>query len=193
MLKAKSQFEDEFNDKVKVKSFLDSIRRNSIKSRSAYLDGIRHFENFIVQTYGKYNCETILEPLTNNQINVYEMFDSFVSYISQERNGINPKTIRLYVAAIRSYLAYYDIDVLPSKFKRKVKMPRIYREDEEAIDAPDIRKILLGCNNRRLKVALLVLASGGMRATEALQLETLTLILIQNQLRLGLDLNSQQR
>ena len=46
-------------------------------------------------------------------------------------------------------------------------MPRIYREDEEAIDASDIRKILLGCNNRRLKVALLVLASGGMRATEA--------------------------
>ncbi len=121
MLKAKSQFEDEFNDKVKVKSFLDSIGRNSIKSRSAYLAGIRHFENFIVQTYGQYNCETILEPLTNNQINVYEMFDSFVSYIPQERNGINPKTIRLYVAAIRSYLAYYDIDVLPSKFKRKEK------------------------------------------------------------------------
>jgi integrase len=31
----------------------------------------------------------------------------------------------------------------------------------------DIRKILLSCNNRRLKPYLLVLASGGMRASEA--------------------------
>ena len=43
-------------------------------------------------------------------------------------------------------------------------MPKMYREDEEALDASDIRKILLGCNNRRLKSYLLVLASGGMRA-----------------------------
>jgi hypothetical protein len=38
------------------------------------------------------------------------------------------------MAGLRSYLAYYDIDVVPSKFKRKVKMPKAYREDEEALD-----------------------------------------------------------
>jgi hypothetical protein len=47
-------------------------------------------------------------------------------------------------------------------------MPRTYREDEQALDASDIRKILLSCNNRRLKPYILVLASGGMRAVEAL-------------------------
>jgi integrase len=72
------------------------------------------------------------------------------------------------MAAIRSYLAYYDIDIIPSKFKRKVKMPKMYREDEEPLDASDIRKILLSCSNRRLKAYLLALASGGMRAVEAL-------------------------
>ena len=45
-------------------------------------------------------------------------------------------------------------------------MPKLHREDEEPIDANDIRKILLSCNNRRLKSYLLVLASGGMRAVE---------------------------
>ena len=44
----------------------------------------------------------------------------------------------------------------------------MYREDEEPLDVSDIRKILLQCNNRRLKAYLLVLASGGMRAVEAL-------------------------
>ena len=48
-------------------------------------------------------------------------------------------------------------------------MPKLYREDE-ALDASDIRKILLSCNNRRLKAYLLVLASGGMRAIEVWQL-----------------------
>ena len=65
-------------------------------------------------------------------------------------------------------MAYHDIDVMPSKFKRKVKMPKSYREDEEPLDVSDIRKILLSCNNRRSKAYLLVLASGGMRAAEAL-------------------------
>ena len=47
-------------------------------------------------------------------------------------------------------------------------MPKIYREDEEPLDVQDIRKILLSCNNRRLKTYLLVLASSGIRATEGL-------------------------
>jgi integrase len=62
---------------------------------------------------------------------------------------------------------FYDIDVIPSKFRRKVKVPKRYREDEEPIDVNDIRRILLNCNNRKLKSYLLVLASGGMRAVEA--------------------------
>jgi integrase len=74
----------------------------------------------------------------------------------------------LYVAGVRSYLAYFDIEIMPSKFKRKVRMPKLYREDEQPIDAEDIRKILLSCNNRRLKTYLLILASGAMRARELL-------------------------
>jgi integrase-like protein len=45
-------------------------------------------------------------------------------------------------------------------------MPRTIKEKEEPIDAADVRKILLSCNNRRLKTYLLVLASGGLRAVE---------------------------
>jgi Phage integrase family len=47
-------------------------------------------------------------------------------------------------------------------------MPKLYREDEEPLDVSDIRRILLSCNNRRLKAYLLVLASGGVCAVEAL-------------------------
>jgi integrase len=99
---------------------------------------------------------------------VYTVLDKFVLYLLNVNANLTPNSINLYVAAIRSYLAYYDIDVVPSKFKRKVKMPKSYREDEEAIDVSDIRRLLLSCNNRRLRTYLLLLASGGMRATECL-------------------------
>ncbi|HYV52144.1 MAG TPA: hypothetical protein VE971_02515 [Candidatus Eisenbacteria bacterium] len=52
-------------------------------------------------------------------------------------------------------------------------MPKSYREDEEPLDASDIRKIMLACNNRRLKTYLLVLASGGMRVVEDLAITIL--------------------
>jgi hypothetical protein len=80
---------------------------------------------------------------------------------------LSMNTIKSYVAATRSYFQFNDIDIVIAKFKRKVKMPKYHREDEEALDAADIRKILLSCSNRRLKPYLLVLASGGLRAREA--------------------------
>jgi integrase len=99
-------------------------------------------------------------------IDVYELLDSFVPYLIALKLSV--KSIMIYLTATRSYLAYYDVDVIPSKYRRRVKVPKLYREDEEPIDVKDIRKILLSCNNRRIKTYLLILASGGMRATEAL-------------------------
>jgi site-specific recombinase XerD len=156
----------------KIKIFLDSIARNSIKSKNCYSSGIVLLQDFLnaeeqKQKYNCCNCETILLPLMDNSVNVYELLDSFISYILTIKPEITPKSLSVYLTAIRSYFAFYDIDVIPSKFRRKVKVPKLYKEDEEPIDASDIRKLLLNCNNRRLKSYLLILISGGMRATEA--------------------------
>jgi integrase len=152
----------------RVTTFLSNMERNSASSRHAYQNGLIHFQKLLSQNYPSYNLETILKPLAENKINPYELLDGFVSYL--QSLNLTPSSIKLYVASIRSYFAYCDIDVIPSKFKRKVKMPKSYREDEEPLDVNDIRKILLNCNNRRLKIFLLILASGGMRVVEALAL-----------------------
>ncbi|MGH9982393.1 MAG: tyrosine-type recombinase/integrase [Nitrososphaeraceae archaeon] len=59
------------------------------------------------------------------------------------------------------------MDIVPAKFKKRVRIPKIYHEEEEPIDAKDIRQLLLNCHNRRLKAFILVLASSGLRASEA--------------------------
>ena len=108
-----------------------------------------------------------MDALLKNQINVYSLLDDFISYlVSRHGRKLSSNSILLYVAGTRSYLLYYDIDIVQAKFKRRVKLPKNHREDEEPIDASDIRKILLSCNNVRLKSYLLVLASGALRANE---------------------------
>ena len=157
---------EQVNVMPKVQSFLESVSRNSKNSSRVYESGIIYFSSFMIQRDLNHTVETILEPLGRNEINLYQLFDGFVAFLLS--SGLSIPSIRLYVAAMRSYFAYHDIDVIPSKFKRKVRMPKLYREDEQPIDAEDIRKILLSCNNRRMKAYLLVLASGAMRAMEAL-------------------------
>ncbi len=149
--------------------FLDTVGKNSRNTRRNYETALVHLERFLRNRYaGEYNVDSIIDLISSNQMNVYELFDGFVSFEcipgSQEKN--KPQSIKIYTAGIKSYFAYFDIDIIPSKFKRKVKMPKTLYEKEEPLDAADIRKILLSCNNRRLKSYLLVLASGGLRAVE---------------------------
>jgi integrase len=160
--------EKQITDYKAVNIFLLSISRNSLKSKYSYQSGLAHFQKFLEQKYPRYDIQTISKSLSNKELDMYTLLDEFVSYLMKDVPNLTSNSIKLYMAAMRSYLAYYDIDVIPSKFRRKVKMPKLYREDEEPLDASDIRKILLSCNNRRLKAYLLVLASGGMRAVEAL-------------------------
>jgi integrase len=159
-----------------VSTFLNSIGRNSKNSRKAYHTGLMHFENFLEKKY-KFKPERIISSLfsklkKDQKINVYELLDNFVTYLTSNTT-VSSLTIKLYVAAVRSYLEFYDIDVVPSKFRRRVKIPRYYREDEYPVDVHDIRKLLLKCTNRRLKAYLLVLASSGMRPIEACALRIL--------------------
>lgn len=89
-----------------------------------------------------------------SKVNVYELFDSFVSYVLATKPDITPNSLSLYIAALKSYFAYYDIDVIPSTFRRKVKMPKLYKEDEEAIDAAEIRKKLSTLSDEMRRVLL---------------------------------------
>ena len=74
------------------------------------------------------------------------------------------------MAAVRSFLMYYDIDIVPSKFRRRVKMPKSYLDPEEPLSLSDIRDLLEFCNNTRLTCYLLLLVSSGLRPKEAASL-----------------------
>ncbi|CAN5535706.1 hypothetical protein BH18THE2_BH18THE2_37400 [soil metagenome] len=172
-LRSRISIRQTFENLPKVKVFLESIGRNSPCTRKNYETGLVHFHDFLDTKYSNgYSLETILNVLKENQLDVYRLIDNFITYeVNKQGNQkITPQSIMTHLVGIKSYLAYYDIDIIPSKFKRKVKLPKAAREDEEPLDIQDIRTILLACNNRRLKTYILVLASAGLRAIEGLSL-----------------------
>lgn len=164
---------------TKAADYLQDKATRSINTASSFSFGLLHLNSFIKKKYNdKHDIQTILPLLLKEQRKhdgeqklLYELLRGFVSYLQNDsKNGhsLTPKTIRDYMVTARSYLGYNNIDISIPKFKRRVTMPAIYREDEAPIDSNDIKNILNHCNNRRLKAYILVLASSGTRAVEAL-------------------------
>lgn len=154
---------------MKVEQFLDSKARNSQQTKRVYSFALSHFEKFLSKD--GYDLENILNPLTKNKVSVYDLLDRFVNYLMKITPKLSEASIELYMAGVKSYLEFYDIDISSNKFRRKVTMPKKRRVNKEPLDAQTIRTLLLACNNQRLKVFLLVLASSGMRASEAITLK----------------------
>jgi integrase len=153
------------NEDAKINVFLESIGRNSNNSRKLYRTGLYHFAQFLKP---EQTPDTIILLLQNQRINQYELLDQFVSYLLKQHIAIS--TLKIYIAVVRSYLEYNDVDISNTKFKRKVKVPKAYPDSEEPLTLTDIRELLEFNSNHRLRAFILLLTSSGMRAIEACSL-----------------------
>ena len=132
-----------------------------------------HFETFLHGKYqGKHSLTTIIQALIDKEIDVYTLLNQFIQHLFKlnDKRKLSYSTINNYLGSVRSYLQNYDVEISTWKFKHKVRIPKTPKHEAQPIDASDIRKILKATNNRRLKAYLLVLASSGLRATEAITL-----------------------
>ncbi|MGA8914904.1 MAG: hypothetical protein WB474_02830, partial [Nitrososphaeraceae archaeon] len=72
-------------EQSKVQDFLNSVARNSEKTRKLYGFSLTHFQSFLSTDdsgrYSQFSAGSILPVLSNNQINVYTLIDDFVSYL----------------------------------------------------------------------------------------------------------------
>lgn len=153
-------------DKPEVRTFLESKARNSKNTAESYREGIYRFDQFLRASHPKTDAVTVLKGIRKKQLDVYKLFDQFISYLQGHEYTV--ASIRNFLAGVRSYVQYHDIDVIPAKFKHKVTMPNDRKEDEYALDREEIRKILTNIRQQRLKTYCIVLACGGMRAEEGL-------------------------
>jgi integrase len=115
----------------------------------------------------KLTLDDLLKAIKEDLYNPYDVSSNYIAYL-QAGNTISSSTLKQRVTTAKNFLEYFDVDISPRKFKLKVKLPKVIRRDIQALTKEDIVNILNACSDIRLKTYVLLLASTGMRASEAL-------------------------
>jgi hypothetical protein len=81
-------------------------------------------------------------------VDIYDLLDSFVSWLIERTNADGSKllssvSIKNRVINVKNFLEYYDIVIIPHKFRSRVNLPRVYDQDKEALTKNDIIRILI--------------------------------------------------
>gem|GEM_PF-624812 len=150
-----------------VHEFLSSKARGSINGNIGYKTSLIYLHQFLSVSvkYSGMTLETIISSFNSKSIDLYRFLNEFVAFL--QTKNLSVSSMVQYMTSVKSYLQFHDIDIAPYKFKKRVIFPKILDDEEFVIDQNDARKIILECQNHRLKIFLLVLASSGARAIEA--------------------------
>jgi hypothetical protein len=94
-LKSKISIRQNFENLPKVRVFLESIGRNSLRTRKNYETGLVHFHDFLDIKYSNgYSLESILKVLKDNQLDVYELIDNFITYEVNKQGNQKIRNLR---------------------------------------------------------------------------------------------------
>ena len=161
-------FRTDFYNSESLMKFIKSVTvRNKNTARQYHLR-LSLFAKFIEEKY-KINLDKFLQQLKNKDFDPYDVLNDYCIFLQSNYN-IGPITFRDKIITVKTFLEYSDVDISPRKFKLKVRFPKTISKHKEAIDKEDIIKILNGCSDLRVKTYVMLLASTGLRATEALSI-----------------------
>ena len=165
-----------------LKKFIQSVTVRNKITAIQYNSRLLIFERFLKKNY-KINLDNLIQKIKSTEYNPYDIFNDYCIFLQNNYN-LGSLAFRDKIITVKTFLEYNDIEISPRKFKLKVRFPKIVLRNKAAIDKEDIIKILNGCSNLRLKTYLMLLASTGMRATEALSIRLKDLDLESNPAKL---------
>jgi len=165
-----------------LSKYIKSISMMNSASAREYRFRLRGFGNFIAVEY-KITLDDLIMTIKDGPLDPYDVLSSYISYL-QTRNNISALSLKQRVTTAKNFLEYFDVEISPRKFKIKVKLPKIVRNDIQALTKEDITNILNACSDIRLKTYVMLLAATGMRASEALSIRLVDCELSNNPPRL---------
>ena len=166
------------SDLEPLAKFTNSVSISNSNTARIYYSRLLFFARFAKENYG-INLREMIHKITSNEYNLYDILNDYCLYLKNNSNLSN-STLKDKIITTKTFLEFNDIEISPKKFKLKVRYPKTVIRHKEAIDKEDIIKILNGCSDLRLKTYLMLLASTGLRATEALSIRIKDLIIDYN-------------
>ena len=155
-------------DSESLMKFINSVSIRNQNTAKAYHSRLLFFARFT-----KEKCRLILDEmiqkLKDKEYDPYDILNNYCLFLKNNYN-LSSTAFQDKIMTVKTFLEYNDIELSPKKFKLKVIYPKTIFRHKEAIDKEDIVKILNGCSDLRLKTYVMLLASTGLRATEALSI-----------------------
>jgi integrase len=133
-----------------------------------YLFRLNNFRTFITNHCNSAGLDDVIAQINEKQKDPYYLLNLYCAYLVTAH--FSPSYIKNCIITVKNFLEYYDVELSPRKFKMKVKLPRVVKSAKEALSRADIIDILNACSDIRLKTYVMLLASTGMRAVEALSI-----------------------
>jgi integrase len=153
-----------------IADYLSTMSAMSGQTTKEYAIRLNSFRKFILSHYdGRNTVDNLLIKIKEGSENPYSILSNYVEYLLNS-NNISNLTLKQRIVTAKNFLEYHDVDISPRKFKLKVKLPRVVKTTKAALSKEDIVDILNSCSDIRLKTYVMLLASTGMRAVEALSI-----------------------
>ena len=157
-----------FSHSKALHKYINNIGAMNKRTAKEYYLILNNFELFVISKY-KTTLDDIITYIKQNSEDPYDILSEYVAYL-QTCYNISTNTLKSRIITAKNFLEYNDVDISPRKFKLKVKMPKIVRQNKEALSKEEIANILNACSDIKLKTYVMLLAATGMRATEALSI-----------------------
>jgi integrase len=156
------------NNSSAISKYVKNVSIMNKTTAYVYLRRLISFKNFLSDAFDGLTVDELIMRIREGNEGVFELINGYSSYLSN--TNISTNTMKQRVVTVRNFLEYNDIDISPRKFKLKIKLPKTVRKNKEALSKEDVTDILNACSDIRLKTYVMLLASTGMRAQEALSL-----------------------
>jgi len=156
------------NPKIEPKfdQYLERAYRisNSYGTVRSYLTALNKLQKFCDT---KSNLPEILYELKNDKLDPVELLDDFYTYMSHQQ--IRNRTIIGYLSIVKDYLNFHGMHIYAEDIKQKFRTPKPDVFFEEGLTKSILNRLLQNCVPK-LRVAILLACSSGMRIGEIVQL-----------------------
>ena len=152
-----------------VTSYIRNVSTMNKSTAREYFSRLEDFKGFMQSEYDNLlSVDKLLLKIKKGNQDPYNLLNSYAAYLNNR--SISAVTLKQRIVTVKNFFEYWDIDISPRRFKLKVKLPKVVRKKKEALSKEEIIEILNVCDNIRLRTYVILLASTGMRAVEALSI-----------------------
>ena len=152
-----------------ITSYIKNVSTMNKSTAYHYFSRLRNFKGFITDEYdSRLGVDSLLLEIKKGNQDPYNLLNSYAAYL--KNRNISALTLKQRIVTVKNFFEYSDIEISPRRFKLKVKLPKIIRKKKEALSKEEIIEILNVCDNIRLRTYVILLATTGMRAVEALSI-----------------------